>query len=537
MPWRGAEVDGEFPSLGHLVADFIEAHCAIPDRDSRGQPYLLTKEQERFLNWFYRLDPAAQERSPESAWVYTRGAQLVRPQKWGKGPLAAAIVCAEAAGPVRFAGWGADGEPVGRPWSTPLIQITALSEDQTANVWRPLVAMIQLGALSADIPDTGETRINLQGGGRIEPVTASARSRLGNPAAFAVQDESHGLLLRNGGRALADTQRRNIAGMGGRWIETTNAWDPVEESVAQLTAAEPGVYHDDFEPPAGSVRNKRERRKVMQVVYGDSWKREHPEPDRRVNGWVSLDRIDDEIDALILHDPAQAERYFLNRKRATEGAAFDWAKWTASRLPFVVPDGASIVVGVDGARHVDALAMVATEIETGYQWPLGIWEAPLVPDEFYEHPLHEVDGAMIDAFDRYDVWRVYIDPQYIEGLRDTWQGRWGDKTVLNWWMNRMRQAAYAARRFATAIAAGDVTHVGDDVLDRHVGNARKMSVTVYDEDRRQMWVLCKDRPGSVNKIDGAAAASLSWEARGDAIADGVLEHPGVAAQPAQFVSF
>jgi hypothetical protein len=67
------------------------------------------------------------------------------------------------------------------------------------------------------------------------------------------------------------------------------------------------------------IRNKRERRKVMQAVYGDSLTER--------GGWVDLDRIDAEVEALLEHDPAQAERFFLNRKLASEGAAFDFEKW------------------------------------------------------------------------------------------------------------------------------------------------------------------------------------------------------------------
>src|SRR5262249_14430832 len=162
---------------------------------------------------FYRINPNT------GKFVHFRGAQLVRPQKWGKGPFSAAWVCAEAdpEGPVLFDGWDSAGQPVGRPWATPWIQITAVSEDQTANVWRALVPMIELGDIRADIPDTGQTRINLPGGGRIEPVTASARSRLGQRLTGAVQDEAHSWLDRNGGWMLADNQRRNLAGMGGRF--------------------------------------------------------------------------------------------------------------------------------------------------------------------------------------------------------------------------------------------------------------------------------------------------------------------------------
>jgi hypothetical protein len=53
---------------------------------------------------------------------------------------------------------------------------------------------------------------------------------------------------------------------------------------------------------------------MLKKVYGDSW-------------WVDLDRIDSEIQALLPRDPAQAERWFLNRKVATEDQAFDMGAW------------------------------------------------------------------------------------------------------------------------------------------------------------------------------------------------------------------
>lgn len=509
MPWKGPEHPGDFPTLGYAVAELIEAKCAIPDGEHAGEPYILTDEQYRFLLWHYRLDPET------GRFAYHRGSQLVRPQKWGKGPFSAAIICAEAdhEGPVLFDSWDARGEPVGRPWPTPWLQVTAVSEDQTANVWRALVPMIELGEIRADMPDTGETRINLPSGGRIEPVTASARSRLGQRITFGLQDETHSWLAANGGRTLADNQRRNLAGMGGRWLETTNAWDPAEESVAQRTSESqaPGVHLDDAEPGPGSVRNKADRRKMLRKVYGDSW-------------WIDLDRIDAEIVALLEHDPAQAERFFLNRKRAGEDAAFDAHRWNKLARPDYEPaPGALIVIGVDGARFVDAVALVATEVESGHQWPLGIWQRPPAAPEDYEHPLDEVDGAMLDAFERYEPWRVYVDPQHIEHLLDRWAGRWGEKRVLPWYTHRLRQIAYSVRAYSAAVNAGDLSHSGDETFSRHVQNAKKRKVNVYDEHHRQLHTISKDRPDSPRKIDGAMAAVLAWEARGDAIAAGALK--------------
>ncbi|HVW34729.1 MAG TPA: hypothetical protein VHL53_19505 [Acidimicrobiia bacterium] len=516
MPWRGPAEPGEFPTLGYLVADWIEDHCAIPDGDQAGDRYLLTAEMVRFLIWYYRLDPDT------GRLHYERGGQLVRPQKWGKGPFSSAVICAEAAGPVVPAGWDSSGEPVGRPWATPWIQVTAVSEDQTDNVWRALQPMIELGEIAADIPDTGQTRINLAGGGRIEPVTSSAKSRLGQRITFAVQDETHSWTALNGGRKLADNQRRNLAGMGGRWLETTNAWDPAEESVAQATfeSTAPGVYLDDVDPGPGSIRNKRDRRRMFRKVYGDST-------------WVDLDRIDAEAVALIDQgDAGQAERFFANRKRAAEGTAFDADRWAQLADPArVVADGELITVGVDGARWDDALAMIATHVETGHQWPLGIWERPRNAPADYEHPEAEIDGVLVDAFERFTVTRVYVDPQKIEHLVDRWRGRWNQtddrqkQRIVEWWTNRPKPIGYAVRAYTAAQTAGDVSHDGDRTFALHIAHARKQPLLVKDDERRPLHTLCKDRKGSQNKIDAAMAAVLSWEARGDAIAAGVLATP------------
>lgn len=519
MPWRGPGRKGEFPTLGYAVADWIEAHCAIPDGEHAGQPFLLTDEQLRFLLFHYRLREDIEKGGKPSAAFRYRRSQLVRPQKWGKGPLSAAWVCAEAAGPVVFDGWDAAGEPVGRPWATPWIQCVATSEDQVANVWTALLPMIELGSLAADIPDTGKTRINVRGeggsSGLIEPVTSAAISRLGQRITAAVHDEAHSWTRHNGGVRLADTQRRNLAGMGGRAIETTNAWDPAEGSVAQQTfeSKAQDIYRDFPDPLPGSVRNKRERRKVLRHAY-------------RGAPWVDLDRIDAEIEELLDRDPAQAERFYLNRVVATQAAALDPAVvGDRARAGWEPDPGDLIVVGVDGARFADAVAVVATHVESGHQWPLGIWERPESAGDDYEHPAEAIDGAVTDAFDRWRVWRLYADPQWIEHLIDRWAGRWGKDRVVAWFTNRPRQAAWAVRNFEAAVAAGDWSHNADPVFVSHLRNACREKVGVYDDDHRQMHTLSKDRPGSPRKIDAAMAAVISWEARGDAIAAGATVPP------------
>lgn len=318
MAWRGPEYEGEFPTLGWDVGEWIEEHCVIPDREHGGEPYKLTDEMWTFLAHHYRLRPEAKVGQASTAFVYRRSI-LVRPQKWGKGPLTAAIICAESLGPVLFAGWDSAGDPVGRPVDTPRVQVTALTDDQADNVYGHLLPMIQRGPLAELIPDAGVTRINLPYGGWIEPVTSKATSRLGQPISFAIQDET-GLWLKGNGYSLSKNQRRGLAGMSGRSIETTNAWNPAELSVAQMgfESRVADIFRDYRMPPAHlSYKNKAERRRIHKLVYGDSW-------------WVDLDAIEAEAAEIMETDPANAERFFGNRVVAGSDAWLPAGLWEAA---------------------------------------------------------------------------------------------------------------------------------------------------------------------------------------------------------------
>jgi hypothetical protein len=207
-----------------------------------------------------------------------------------------------------------------------------------------------------------------------------------------------------------------------------------------------------------------------------------------------------------------------------------------------VPKRALTTIGVDGARWRDALGIVATSCPESpkvasdefarHQWPIGIWEKPPEAQDDYQHPFDEVDGAMIEAFEQFYVWRVYVDPQYIDPLLEKWQGRWGKDRVLPWLTNRPKQIGMAVRNYVDAVAAGDFSNDGDPRLTRHHDNAVKRKVEAFDENHIKLFTLAKERDDSPKKMDGAMAGILSWEAYGDAIADGA-EVPG----PAKLITF
>lgn len=515
MPWRGPAYAGEFPSLGWSVGEWIEAHCVVPDGDLIGQPYLLTDEMWRFLVMHYRLRRAAIEAEWQSAWAYRRS-QLVRPQKWGKGPFLAAIFCAEARADVRFAGWDADGEPVGRPWVTPWIQVTATSEDQTANVYRALVPMINEGPLADYIPDTGETRINIPGGGLIEPVTASGRARLGQRITCAGQDETHCWVEANGGWRLAETQRRNLSGTGGRAIETTNAWDPAEQSVAQRTAESNvrDVYRDHRVPARPSLANKAERRRSLRIAYGDSL---------APKGWVNLDRIDAEAVEIAEKDPGQAIRFYWNIPDAGAGSWIDGDRWDARARPRTVEPGTAVAVAMDGS-DVDDWTGIRCETGDGYQFTptYGPDRLPCVWNPA-EHggqvPRLEVAAAFDEVFATYTVVRAYVDPPYWESEVDAWAARYGDKRVIRWETYRGVQMHAAAERLITDVTKVDspLHHDGCPVTAVHMRNARKAARPAG------RYVLKKASPSQ--KIDMCVTSVIVHEAAGDITAAGLWPKP------------
>ena len=503
--------------MGYAVADWIEEYCVIPDGMRAGEPFVLTDEQLRFMVRHYRIkspDQVVDVRRPSAPFTYRRS-MLVRPQKWGKGPLTAAMICAEAVGPALFDGWDADGQPVGRPWPTPWIQIAAASSDQTINVYSSLLPMIQEGPLGDEITDTGVTRINLPGRGLIEPVTAEGRSRLGQRITFAVHDEPHSWFHGNGGWALADTQRRNLSGMGGRSVSTTNAWNPSEQSDAQRTfeADLADVWVDFPTPPKGNFEKAQDRHKILEAVYGDSLV--------SAGGWVDLERIEADVQEFIAKgDLPQAERFFGNRVVATSDAFFDMANWTALiEEDREVPPGAQVCLGFDGSMRDDWTAIRGRAFSpTGEMFGFTptfsdgaktIWN----PADFGgEVPRGEVQAAIAELFERYEVIRMYLDPELWQSEIEMWASRYGDKRVITWPTYRTRQMSAALERLQTDLATSAFTHDGCRITSTHVGNARKV---------RRSGGIIVGKPNPQRKIDAAVADTLAHEAACDARAAGL----------------
>lgn len=521
----------DFPTLGFLAADWIEAHCPVPDGFRKGQPFEMYDWQLWCTVNHYRVrvdaKPPSPEVAPATAFFYRRS-QIVAPQKIGKGPWSATIVLFEALGPCLFAGWakagdvyrcaehGCDcgweyeyepGEPMGMPWPTPLIQLLASSEDQVENVYRPLQVMAKTGPLRS-LVRVGEQFVRLPNDGLIEVVTASALSRLGNPIVFVLQDESGLYTKQNKLLGIAQTMRRGAAGMGGRSMETTNAWDPSSNSYAQQTSesSREDIFRFHRVPPAKwRYTRKDERRRIHAYVYAGA---RH----------VDLNAIEAEAAELVETDPTQAERFFGNRVVVGGGSFLEDGVWERAKdkARETPPAGTKVSGGFDGSDNNDWTAIRLETID-GFRFtptygPDGrptVWN----PAEWGgKIPRLEVDAAWDELSRRYQLERVYCDPRGWQTEIDEWATKYGDEVFFTWETYRVVQMHAALDRYVTDMTTKKSKHDTCSIAEAHVANARRLA---RPGDR---YILGK--PSEHQKIDVTMADVLAHEAAADAREDG-----------------
>lgn len=541
MPWR--PLDGEtFPSLGYDIADWMAENLAAPDGDEYS-PFEVTREQLEFLVRLYELDPQTGARVKHRA-------VLQRPRGWGKSPFLAAIACAEALAPVLFDGWDASGQPVGREWATkmtPLVLVTAVTEEQTANTWSPLLEMLRNGPVVDNYRiDPMDTFVALERG-RIESRTSSARSAKGARAVAAIMDQTEEWVAGNGGVRFAQVLRNNATKIGGVTIESPNAFTPGENSVAEQSA----VFWEQIK--SGEFQKLTESRSLLyshreapadtdpadfdslvaglRVAYGDS--SDHPDgcvlhDPPCAPGWAPIARIaSDFYDTS--NDPQVMRSDFLNQ---ITHAADSWLSQPELRAienaEIVVSKNDPVVLGFDGSRgrsksKPDATALVGCRVSDGHLFNLGVWEPPDGPGEAtWVLSELEVEAAVREAFDKYRVVGFYADPAMWEGRVATWGAKY--LRTLRVKASQDNPVAFNTRAISkvvqgfdalhSAIVNGEITYDGSRPLTRHFLNARRQKV-------RSGIVLRKPNNDYLAKIDAAYAAMLAYTCRLDALGKGV----------------
>lgn len=532
-----------FPTLGHLLDAWYEQHLVIPDGWDRGEPFVQSRWQYWCTANHYRVRDTAtliDGRPPGAqAFVY-RKSIIVGPQKSGKGPWSAGVVAGEAVGPTQFVGWATRGdvyrcvdwgcpcgweygygpdEPMGGRHPSPLIQLSAISEDQVDNVYGPLSEMVA-GERLGSLLQVRDGFIRIRGASmsdkrdRIDVTTSKAISKLGNPISFALQDEFGTWTEKNGMLGFADTQDRGAAGMNGRTLATTNAFDPAENSAAQIMidAGDDDVFVYWDKPPSNlRFDQPDERRKIIEYVYRDS-------------PWVNVDTILAQAASTAKRDPGQAERFFGNRAVRGRHRWFTdelMEAFRAKRADSKLRGRVRVGLGMDGSKSDDFTAIRLETLDQHQFTPtytVGGVERPCVwkPDEWGgEIPRAEVREAIAQIHRRYDVVRGYYDPFWWESEIDDWADKHGPEKVVRWPTNAVKSMHAALERFRhdSTSSASKWTHDGCVDTEAAIGNA------ITRARSGETYIIGK--PESHLKIDPAMSSVLAHEAVMDSLAKGL----------------
>ena len=515
-----------WPSLGGAICDLIEERAVFGPGSLKGQPAKLDGEKRAMIWKLYEVYPKGHEL--EGRRRFRRGRV-----SWRKGTAKTefggwlSFAELHPDGPVRFDGWDAYGNPVGRPVRDPYIPMLAYTKEQVNELAYGVLYTIVTEGPDADLFDAGLDRIlrlgaRGQADGKAVPLAGSPSSRDGARTTFQYYDETHrldsALLVEAYNTMEANLPKRPL---DDPWsLGTTTAGVPGGGSVAELDkdeaeaigrgeVEEPELFYFHREASPGHDLTAFDGRlAAVREASGPS-----------VAAWSDLRSIAKQWDRKGI-DRAYLERVWLNRWTASAAQAFDIEAWDENERPDLrIEPGASVALGLDGSKWKDTTALVATDMQSGLQQVFWLW----VPSE--GEPVDEdmVEQAVLGVHDRFHVVRMYGDPAWgWDKVLARLASQIGPEVVMEFWNDsrNMRRVAYALRSYANAITSGTVYGDGNLELRSHLGHAQRYNIRMVDDEGAPLWAIKKDRPDSERKIDLAMAAMMSHQAYLDSLKHG-----------------
>jgi len=523
MPLTRLVAPTEWPTLGWQIIDWTEQYLCHGPGDIQGEPLVWDEEFCQIILDCYRIFPKGHEQEGRRVVSYFG---ISMPKGRAKSEFAGALVCAELLGPVRFDGWDANGDPVGKPVTYPFIRPLATEEGQTGNTYGNVQTMLEharelfpseWGFSQLDI---GSTRTLIGKGGRlgeVRPSTAGAASKDGGKESFAVVDEPHLYYLPELRQMHAmvrrNTRKRKIAQP---WmLATTTMFQPGQHSVAEDLYDEAEKLMEQQKRSFGFCWHHREG-----VMTESNW-------DDDVAQLASLkeaygpaaDWMD--LAGMIEHEirapgsvKAENARYFHNLRWKGDQRAIDAEKWDALAAPNLNPLGGEfIAIGFDGSdrgEHADDTVLVGWVLtEKPHLFLINAWKRPEFAGRDYRVPREEIREKVTELREQFEVRRFACDPPGWREEIDSWEKefgeRFGEPVVVEVLTNRPTRMGPAIDRFLEAIDEQSFTHDGSPELRDYALNA----LLTKSKGRSDLPAIVK--PTIDAKIDGLVAAILSYD--------------------------
>lgn len=477
------------PTLGPLVCKWIETYLVHSEGIAYSQPFRLIDFHRKFIWRAYELNRDGSRK-------YSRGL-LGLPKGQAKTELAAALAICELAGPVEFAGWAENGKPKGRARLAPDVPVAAASFEQADGLFGSARTMIRSGPLS-DLFDVFDTEIMpKQGPGSMYRVAAAAGTNDGRRPTFFVADELHEwvgnkervhLVLSNGRAKRPDAWELAISTAG--W-DTTSILGRLYAHGKRVAAGEeedPSFLFEWLEAPAHFDLSDPDQ--LREAIRSCS---------PAVGHWMRLSDVEQQYREKPEHE---FRRYFLNQWTSAPERWLPSEAWTACAALRVVPLDVPIVLGFDGSYTGDSTAIVAATVEEKpHVFVIDAWEKPEGATD-WKVDIPDVEQTIRNVCAERQVRRVGCDPH-----------RWQRSiAVLEeegipveiWASHSAAVMSPACQQFQRAVLTSQMTHDGDERLNRHIANC------VVKIDSRGPRIT-KDHKDSARKIDIAVAANIALD--------------------------
>lgn len=540
--------DEPWPTLGDQLCDFLEERAVFGPGDLAGMPAVISPEKRALIYRWYEVYPkghrlAGRRRFKRAGWSVRKGLAKTELEGW----ISYAELHPEA--PVRCDGFDADGDPVGRPVSSPYIPMLAYNKEQVEELAYGVLKYVCEEGPDSDLFDVSlERTIRLSARGKDDgkavPLAQSPNARDGARTTFQAFDEPHRMFLP---RLLEAHQTMNnnltkrpaadawslyvgTAGELGQGSIAESLHKEAEQMRDGRKARDPrffyfhrdaGLTNDGKEKGAAghNLATKRGRIAAIKEATG-------PDGEYGPGQFEDIAELYERPDT----DRAYWERVQLNLWRTSDRQAFDVAN--VKIVDQSIPVLSYVTAGFDGALFKDATAIVIADLFSGVHQLWALWERPLdlADDEGWEVPIQELDASVHALMRSMNVLRWNGDPPHYLEQHALWSSTWPD-VVEEWWTNRVGAMAYAVRNYKQGHRDGTIKYARDprpygrgpvenetygQALIRHIGNAGKHAVNLFDDDGVQLHTLEKIEPD--RKFDACMADILANEARLDVLA-------------------
>lgn len=236
----------------------------------------------------------------------------------------------------------------------------------------------------------------------------------------------------------------------------------------------------------------------------ETWKRANP---NLAEGFLKLDSFRKDIENAKINGFADFQRYQLNqwvRLGISAGFIIPWHWRDAVDHKKSIKPGDRIALGFDGSNVDDSTGIVAMN-EEGAIKLMYKWEKPAGVEE-WQVPRNEVNEAIEELFDVYDVAVLYGDQSYYTTDMQTWAQKYkgkvfaikGNATIMGPHCRKFKEDLYSKK----------ITHFEEEALTRHVLNAVEAN----------NGLPAKEKRNSPHKIDFLMCSILANAARHHMIA-------------------